>query len=104
MFQPVFTSHFELDLLSVLLILMFLKYIYIYAWNYQPKENSSVFKRLSECIMKLFPRGLVPIDQALRPQNPSDFRFAKNSITKLNPGYSTVGKSTVKNLLKIFWK
>ena len=47
--------------------------------------------------MKLFPSGLVPVAQALRSQNPSDFLFAKNGMPKLSPGYATFRKSTVKN-------
>ena len=53
-----------------------------------------MFKRLSEFIMKLFPRGFVPVTQALRP--PDYFHFAKNSVPKLIPGYATGSKSTVK--------
>ena len=68
---------------SLLLILMF------------PK-HSSMFKRLSEFIMKLFPRDLFPVTQALRPPNSFSFHFAKNSMPKLSPGYATVSKSTVK--------
>ena len=86
MSQPVFSPNFELGLLCVfplLLILMF------------PK-HSSMFKRLSEFIMKLFPRDLFPVTQALRPPNSFSFHFAKNSMPKLSPGYATVSKSTVK--------
>ena len=48
--------------------------------------------------MKLFPRGLNPVAQTLRLQNPFDFRFAKSNMPKLSPGYATVSKSTAKNL------
>ena len=48
--------------------------------------------------MKLFPRGLAPVTQTLSLLSTSfDFRFAKNSVPELSPGYATVSKSTVKN-------
>ena len=81
-FGPILNWVFCLFFL-LLLILMF------------PK-HSSMFKRLSEFIMKLFPRRFFPVTQDLRPQSPFDFHFAKNSLPKLSPGYATVSKSIVK--------
>ena len=47
MFQPVYTSNFELGLLCVLYIVI--SFDVPLAWSYQSKEHSKVLKTLSEC-------------------------------------------------------
>ena len=59
-------------------------------------EHSVVLRDSLNVNMKLFPMGLVPITQTLRPWGfPFDFLFAKKSMLILSSGYTTISKSTV---------
>ena len=53
-------------------------------------KHSSVFKRLCEFTMRLFPRVLSPYHRLSHPQTLFDFHFAKNSMPQLIPGEATV--------------
>ena len=59
-------------------------------------KHSSMFKILSEFIMKLFPRDLFLVTQALR--SPKSFRLSlrKKQYAQTKPRYATVSKSNVK--------
>ena len=54
-FQPVYTSSFELDLVRILYIVI--GYDVPLAWSYQSKEHSRVLKILSECKYETFSWG-----------------------------------------------
>ena len=59
-------------------------------------KHSSMFKRLSKFIMKLFPRGLFLVTQALRSQKSFRLSLCEKQYAQTKPGYATVSKSTVK--------
>ena len=65
MFQPVYTSSFELGLMCVLYIAI--GFDVPLAWSYHPKEQSGVLKYSLNENMKLFLGDLAPIIQASRP-------------------------------------
>ena len=56
MFQPVYTSNFELGLVCVLYIVV--GFDAPLAWSYQPKEHSMVLKVLSDWKYETFSWGL----------------------------------------------
>ena len=87
MFQPVFTSNFEMGLLCVI----------------NPKNIQACLKGSLNVHVKLFPGGLAPKTQAPRPasQLPFGFHVTKNSMSKLTPGYATALTQFGQPLFKI---